>query len=428
MISDVLWGDHVKHPSVPARLLIAWIIAAMHVSASAQVPSASSKAALRHAEHVGPWQVDLLQHTPLAYPVEGYVATDAKAVLLEGPPYKGRPTRFFAWYGIPQTKAGQKVPGIVLVHGGGGTADIAWVKQWNARGYAAIALDTSATMPPLGEGAPIPNPQGGPKGSDHCFLQLDDDLGDQWAYHGVADIVLAHSFLRSFENVDENRTGITGISWGGYLTSIAIGIDHRFKFAVPVYGCGFLAEDSAWAARFADMGEARLALWKQYWDPARYLSNATLPILWINGDMDGAFSLKITRMSSLAATASQRYLSIQPSMPHGHSAGQAAREIPAFAEQVLNGGRPLAQVREQGWRGSYVWAKFVDVGLVKMARCGYTRDMGRWMDRKWTVVPATWNDGPGEATFSVPDDATASYFVLTDDRGLLASSLPMERP
>ncbi|MEO2001892.1 MAG: dipeptidyl aminopeptidase, partial [Pirellulales bacterium] len=36
-------------------------------------------------------------------------------------PYEGKATKAFAWLGIPEKKAGQvKVPGIVLVHGGGG--------------------------------------------------------------------------------------------------------------------------------------------------------------------------------------------------------------------------------------------------------------------------------------------------------------------
>ena len=33
-----------------------------------------------------------------------------------------------------------------------------------------------------------------------------------------------------------------GISWGGVITSTVIGIDDRFAFAIPTYGCGDLAE------------------------------------------------------------------------------------------------------------------------------------------------------------------------------------------
>jgi cephalosporin-C deacetylase-like acetyl esterase len=33
-----------------------------------------------------------------------------------------------------------KVPGMVLVHGGGGTAFKEWVQKWNAQGFAAISI------------------------------------------------------------------------------------------------------------------------------------------------------------------------------------------------------------------------------------------------------------------------------------------------
>jgi len=372
-----------------------------------------------------PWNVDNLMVAPSIHPAAGYSDPEAHAMFVDGLPWKGKPTRFFAWYGVPNTEAGKKVPAMVLVHGGGGTAHLRWVKQWLARGYAAIAIDTNGGMPPAEGIEPIPNPQGGPKGSDHCFLQLDDPIQDQWAYHGVANILLAHSFLRSLPNVDADRTGISGISWGGYLTCIAIGVDSRFKFAIPVYGCGYLAVDSGWARNFEDMGSERKARWERYWDPARYLPAAKMPILWLNGDMDGAFSLKITRMSFLLPRG-ERYLSIQPNMSHSHEAGEAPPEIPVFAEQILHVGRPLARCESQGVESEQAWARFVDVGQAREVRCAYTVDTGRWMGRKWTTAIATWDAATGRAEYHLPKNATAFYFVLTDDRGLMSSSEPVD--
>ena len=61
-------------------------------------------------------------------------------------------------------------------------------------------------------------------------------------YHAVADTVLANSLLRSLPGVDADKVGIMGISWGGVITSTVIGIDDRFAFAIPTYGCGDLSE------------------------------------------------------------------------------------------------------------------------------------------------------------------------------------------
>ena len=57
-------------------------------------------------------------------------------------------------------------------------------------------------------------------------------------------------------DVDAERIGVTGISWGGYLTCIVAGLDDRLKFAVPVYGCGFLGDNPSGADGFDEDGRA----------------------------------------------------------------------------------------------------------------------------------------------------------------------------
>ena len=97
-------------------------------------------------------------------------------------------------------------------------------------------------------------PDGGPNQSDTVkFGAIDQVPENQWTYHSVANVILAHSLIRTFKEVDAKRTAVTGISWGGYLTCIIAGLDSRFKAAVPVYGCGFLHENSFWLNNFAKM-------------------------------------------------------------------------------------------------------------------------------------------------------------------------------
>ena len=81
----------------------------------------------------------------------GSKAGSVKALFFDGLPWKGKPTRVFAYYGIPSNEGGGKVPAIVLVHGGGGTAFARWVKLWNDRGYAAIAMDTCGAVGGAGD-------------------------------------------------------------------------------------------------------------------------------------------------------------------------------------------------------------------------------------------------------------------------------------
>ena len=61
-----------------------------------------------------------LSGVPQTFPSEETRYAGAmKGIFYKGMPYKGKETRVFAWYGIPEVKPGKKCPAMVLVHGGG---------------------------------------------------------------------------------------------------------------------------------------------------------------------------------------------------------------------------------------------------------------------------------------------------------------------
>jgi cephalosporin-C deacetylase-like acetyl esterase len=167
-----------------------------------------------------------------------------RALFFEGAPYRGKPTRIFAWVGIPVTKPGGKVPGIVLLHGGGGTAFESWVKAWVDRGYAAIAIDHFGSLPVPENANPRPrNPAGGPPGGSATFSQLGEPLRDQWPLQAITAAMRAHSLLLAQPEVDPDRTGVTGISWGGYLTCLMAAL-HNFPHNAEIvkYICGVIRD------------------------------------------------------------------------------------------------------------------------------------------------------------------------------------------
>ena len=89
-----------------------------------------------------PWDLNTLFKTPQFQPAADFDTDGVRGIFFDGLPWKGKPTRVFAFLGMPDHTAGEKVPAMVLIHGGGGTAFAKWVKFWNSRGYAAIAMDT----------------------------------------------------------------------------------------------------------------------------------------------------------------------------------------------------------------------------------------------------------------------------------------------
>lgn len=364
------------------------------------------------------WKLEQFSRPPQTWPAPGWEQEGVRAIFYEGMPFRGRPTRVFAYVGVPEVTPGEKVPGMVLVHGGGGTAFAEWVRLWQARGYAAIAMDTCGHLP---EGARADRPRhefSGPPGWGG-WEQIDWPREDQWTWHAVADALLAHSLLRSLREVDPERIGVTGISWGGYLTSIIAGVDPRLKLAMPVYGCGYYL-DTHFVSNVRGLGEERAARWMRWWDPSNYLKDAHLPMLWVTGTNDFAYWLPALQKSYRTAPGPHT-LCVTLRMPHGHSAGWAPEELYAFADSILRGGVPLPRITGQGRDGATVWVSFASQTAITRAELLYT--CGRqpqWPEREWQAEPAQVQGT--RATATLPAGATVWFINLTDERGLTVSS------
>ena len=364
-----------------------------------------------------PWNLPCLWQAPRAEPAEGFATNKLRAVFFEGLPWTGQPTRVFAYIGMPEHKPGEKVPAMVLVHGGGGTAFVKWVELWNSRGYAAIAMDTCGCVPRGSYGKWHRDAHGGPAGWGG-FAQIAAVEQDQWTFHAVADVILAHSLLRAEPDVDANRIGITGISWGGYLTCIAAGVDNRYRLAVPVYGCGFLGDNSTWLPEFAKMGPAQAATWLRRWDPSRYLPRAQMPFLWVDGSNDFAYPMDSLQKSYRLPTG-PRTLCTRVRMPHGHGGpGENPEEIHAFADHILKGGPALARVTAQGRD----WATYASPAKIVKAELNYTKDSGVWKLRKWETIPAALDAAQHKIGAELPAGTTVHYFNLVDEHGLVIST------
>ncbi|HEY9250370.1 MAG TPA: dienelactone hydrolase family protein, partial [Rariglobus sp.] len=307
------------------------------------------------------WDLAALSHPPKTYaaPTEVPVPDGMRTLCFEGPDWRGKPTRVFAYLGLPATATpDHKVPGIVLVHGAGGTAFSRWVKIWTDRGYAAIAFDDEGQLPLGKYNAWAPNPDGGPRRAD--IPQLGWPVTDQWMYHAVADTMLANSLLASQPQVDPSRIGVCGISWGGVIAANVAGLDPRFKFAAMIYGCGFIARESDDGSTFVgrhDTPEQRAA-WTRLWDPGNHLPQSRMPLLWLAGATDFAFTPTARQQSSRAALGPQT-ISLRTSMPHAHSAvSEAAQIVEAFADNIVRNGPPLPRITDQKRAGNTLTARY----------------------------------------------------------------------
>lgn len=360
-----------------------------------------------------------LFETPVVHPVDSSFIPGFRAFFYEGIEYKTKPTKVFACYKTPPGKPPEGGwPAVVCVHGGGGTAFPDWVQTWVNRGYAAIAMDLEGHLP-VGD---FPNRQWHADGGPPRITTFGDiEIADreQWFYHAVADVIRANSLLRSFPEINSRKIGIHGISWGGVITSAVIGLDNRFCFAVPVYGCGFLYESTApdFEKHIKAMTAGQLSTYKTKWDPSLYIPYAKMPVLWYIGSNDGAFPLNIWQ-KSVTINTSRKYLCIPVTNEHGHIWDQP--EIFAFADNMVRNGKALMKIGEPSLQKNTVEVVIGGESVIEKAVLCYTADTGDWQHRKWLQLPALTTKTVVSAL--LPARSTAFYFNITDDRKLTLSS------
>ena len=409
------------------------------VLASASVADAQpdSKKTLKKKVPIGPWKIDEWKKTPEVTWLDR--ESPIRSLTYRSEPYREKATDVFAYYATPGSISGdairdKSVPAVVLIHGGGGTAFAEWVWLWAKRGYAAIAMDLSGRRPAAPKfdaetGDLIPNlraartrlERGGPE-ADHVakFQNVGGDVTDDWQYHAVAAVLRAHSLLRSFPEVDEERTAVTGISWGGYMTCLAASLDDRFKAAVPVYGCGFLYEGESVQKRLIDeLGEEKRRVWIRTYDPSVWLPQCRVPILFVNGTNDKHYPLN-SYMRSYDLVPDQKQIRIEAGMRHSHVHGWAPAEIGLFIDQHVRNGVPLPSFSDLQITGEKASAILTSKLPIKRADLLYTTEAGPLLKRRWQSIAAAVNGKSVSA--SIPNKAAIWMLTATDSRDAMVST------
>jgi len=176
----------------------------------------------------------------------------------------------------------KKYPMIVEVHGGPASAV---QSRWETGGSPL----SPAVFSQLGYFVLQPNPRGS-YGQGEAFTQANrKDFG----YGDLRDILAGVDAVLAKYPVDPNRIGITGWSYGGFMTMFAVTQTHRFRAAVS--GAGL----SDWLSYY---GENSIDQWmipyfgsSVYDDPQVYakssainfIKKVTTPTLSVVGDRDG---------------------------------------------------------------------------------------------------------------------------------------------
>ncbi|HEY1903918.1 MAG TPA: S9 family peptidase [Terracidiphilus sp.] len=217
--------------------------------------------------------------TQLTHLNDGVEPAWGKSVSLE---WKSDGFHVQGWLMLPKDyDPAKKYPLIVEVHGGPAAAVVA---HWGAGGGLSPAAFSA-----LGYFVLQPNPRGSyGQGEDFTKANRKD-----FGYGDLRDILAGVDTVLAKYPVDANRVGLTGWSYGGFMSMFAVTQTQRFKAAVA--GAGI----SDWQSYY---GENSIDQWMTpyfgasvYDDPAvyakssaiDYIKQAKTPTLVVVGDRDG---------------------------------------------------------------------------------------------------------------------------------------------
>ncbi len=328
----------------------------------------------------------------------------------------GEQSKVFAFVGIPKGASEEKpVPAVVCIHGGGGYAFSKWVKHWNDRGYAAIAMSLTGDGPDKVAPEVMYTTHPHPYKGVYCWddKTFSADYKNAGMYQNVLNVIRAHNVIRSYPGVDETKTGIIGVSWGGVTATTVIGVDNRFTFAIPVYGAGYLDEsETSFRNHFTkDTNTVR-------WDPANFAALSTVPTLYINGDSDTYFSINSTTKTARATENSK--ICIRHNFEHGHSPVYKLEQVYNYADAMTQGYDPFITISDETVEGNVLTAKIdypdgvsvasVTTYYIKTAELAY----GGKIDWKSTTAYEITEDG---ISVAIPSGATFCYTAVTDNNG-----------
>jgi acylaminoacyl-peptidase len=173
--------------------------------------------------------------------------------------------------------AAKKYPMILSVHGGpAGQYGVDWNHEFQvdaARGYAVFFTN--------------------PRGSTGYGRKFQRGIVNEWGGKDFVDIMSGvHAVLAAHSWIDTTRLGVTGGSYGGYMTNWIVGHTRAFKAAVTLRSISnFISDDGTRDAAYGHKTYFGGDIFEQhdlFWDrsPLKYAKYVTTPILILHSDND----------------------------------------------------------------------------------------------------------------------------------------------
>nr|BBH88253.1 putative peptidase YuxL [Thermosporothrix sp. COM3] len=175
------------------------------------------------------------------------------------------------WLYLPPLRPGTRAPLLLAPHGGPTAAwGDAYVHEFQVlagRGYAVLAPNS--------------------RGSSGYGEEFSRKLLNDWGGDDYRDLMAGLDHVLSTEPLDSSRLGITGMSYGGYMTNWAIAQTNRFKAAVSrnsisnIMTAGLLSDQPTWFQQVMDTPDLQRSR-----SPLTHAHKIQTPLLLLHGEND----------------------------------------------------------------------------------------------------------------------------------------------
>jgi len=310
-------------------------------------------------------------------------------------------------------KGGKKLPAFIWNNGGLAKANTFWTTFGAKRGYATLSIDF-----------PMPGYRSTGNYSIVSGLTLTEDPKQAPIYHGAVALLKAVTYLESRAEVDKDRIGMAGSSWGGFYTTLMIGLDDRLKVGSCMFGCGALELGNNWwdgAGQSDKFPEKERKRWSETLDPALRLSKCKTPIAWFTGTNDLFYWLPSV-MQSYDRAAGPKHLGILPNFNHALTP-ELDEQVFAWLDVHLKNEKKFLGVSGLEIKDRVArWTCDSEDGINKVEVLVSPGGLGNWQSRVWLSVPAKRQGKHIEATLPESEQPLLVIGSVTDKRGFRSAT------
>ena len=241
------------------------------------------------------------------------------------------------------------------------------------------------------------------------------------------------TYLATRPQVDRDRVGVAGASYGGFFATLIAGADPRIKAGMAFFAAGHHHLGTNLPQFTGLQTQHDLEVWQTTIDPGWRLRHRAVPFLWGVGSNDHWFHLPAI-FKTYADSVGEKRLAV--AVPWGHALpANLDEQLLSWFDIYLKKNRPpLNQVgdlnlaaRDGRLSGSWQWTGVNRVTKAELVvSYGPASPWHEWVHRAHFTVPATISGESAAGEIPVPEPGLEVYVFasITDEHDAVITTLP----